>query len=714
MTDYTKTTNFAAKDSLPSGNSGKIVKGSEIDTEFNNIATAVATKANIAAPTLTGTVTLTGLLSVPDGTASSPSFTNTGDTNVGLFFSGTDTMAFTAGGTSQVTFADGVIAPVTTNDVDLGTSSLQFKDLFLAGNADFNGNIDVDGTTNLDAVDIDGAVDMASTLTLAGNADFNGDLDVDGTTNLDVVDIDGAVDMASTLNVTGDITGTTATLTTAGNTAQLVLKSTDNDSAVGPRLDLTRDSGSPEDGDAAGQIRFLADNDSNAEISFGFIRMFLSDVSAGAEAGRLEIDTRVNGTNRTRVKMSSSETAFNEDAQDLDFRVESSNKVNMFLVDAGDDEVKIGGIAGSGSGTLKVKSNASHHAIVLEENSGSEHYNLGVIADGSLVFTNSGSTEVMTLSDDDKVGIGVTSPATKLDVNGGLHGDHATFTSVAGRGLKISTESRSGQNDGIAVLDAQDSEGDKGIISLQSDGTETMRVMSTSVLIGQTSGSAADEGIIFQKTGEAFVTNDGDTALYCRRLTNNGEIIRFSKNATTIGSIGVNNTAMFLSSPTGNDSGLKFGDRQLVPCTTAGASRDDAINLGSSSNRFDTIFAKSSTINTSDRNEKQDIEELSDAEKRVAVAAKGLLRKYRWKSSVAEKGDDARIHFGIIAQDLEAAFKAEGLDAARYGMWCSDSFWVDSEGETYDTQEEAPEGATEQTRLGVRYSQVLAFIIAAI
>ena len=714
MTDYTKTTNFAAKDSLPSGNSGKIVKGSEIDTEFNNIATAVATKANIAAPTLTGTVTLTGLLSVPDGTANSPSFTSTGDTNVGLFFSGTDTMAFTAGGTSQVTFADGVIAPVTTNDVDLGTSSLQFKDLFLAGNADFNGNIDVDGTTKLDAVDIDGAVDMASTLTLAGNADFNGDLDVDGTTNLDVVDIDGAVDMASTLNVTGDITGTTATLTTAGNTAQLVLKSTDNDSAVGPRLDLTRDSGSPEDGDAAGQIRFLADNDSNAEISFGFIRMFLSDVSAGAEAGRLEIDTRVNGTNRTRVKMSSSETAFNEDAQDLDFRVESSNKVNMFLVDAGDDEVKIGGIAGSGSGTLKVKSNASHHAIVLEENSGSEHYNLGVIADGSLVFTNSGSTEVMTLSDDDKVGIGVTSPATKLDVNGGLHGDHATFTSVAGRGLKISTESRSGQNDGIAVLDAQDSEGDKGIISLQSDGTETMRVMSTSVLIGQTSGSAADEGIIFQKTGEAFVTNDGDTALYCRRLTNNGEIIRFSKNATTIGSIGVNNTAMFLSSPTGNDSGLKFGDRQLVPCTTAGASRDDAINLGSSSNRFDTIFAKSSTINTSDRNEKQDIEELSDAEKRVAVAAKGLLRKYRWKSSVAEKGDDARIHFGIIAQDLEAAFKAEGLDAARYGMWCSDSFWVDSEGETYDTQEEAPEGATEQTRLGVRYSQVLAFIIAAI
>ena len=371
-------------------------------------------------------------------------------------------------------------------------------------------------------------------------------------------------------------------------------------------------------------------------------------------------------------------------------------------------------MTGSGSGRLKVKSNSSHHAIALEENSGSEAYSLGVIADGSLVFTNSGSTEVMTLSDDNKVGIGVTSPATKLDVNGGLHGDHATFTSVAGRGLKISTESRSGQNDGIGVIDAQDSEGDKGIISLQSAGTETMRVSSSQVLIGQTSGSAADEGVIFQKTGEAFVTNDGDTALYLRRKTNNGEILRFSKNATTVGSIGVNSTALFISSPTGNDSGLKFGDRQIVPCTTAGAARDDAINLGSGSNRFDTIFAKAGDINTSDLNEKQDIELLSDAEMRVAKAAKGLLRKYRWKSSVAEKGDDARIHFGIIAQDLQEAFTAEGLDAARYGMWCSDTFWVDSEGETYDTQEEAPEGATEQTRLGVRYSELLAFIIAAI
>lgn len=54
MTDYVKSTNFTSKDSLASGNPLKIVKGAEFDTEFNNIATAVATKADIANPTFTG------------------------------------------------------------------------------------------------------------------------------------------------------------------------------------------------------------------------------------------------------------------------------------------------------------------------------------------------------------------------------------------------------------------------------------------------------------------------------------------------------------------------------------------------------------------------------------------------------------------------------------------------------------------------------------
>ena len=48
MSNYTKTTDFEAKDSLPSGDSGKIIRGSEFETEFDNIATAIATKADAA------------------------------------------------------------------------------------------------------------------------------------------------------------------------------------------------------------------------------------------------------------------------------------------------------------------------------------------------------------------------------------------------------------------------------------------------------------------------------------------------------------------------------------------------------------------------------------------------------------------------------------------------------------------------------------------
>ena len=57
MSNYSKTVDFATKDALPSGNAAKVVKGAEIDTEFNNIAIASATKANSASPAFTGTAT---------------------------------------------------------------------------------------------------------------------------------------------------------------------------------------------------------------------------------------------------------------------------------------------------------------------------------------------------------------------------------------------------------------------------------------------------------------------------------------------------------------------------------------------------------------------------------------------------------------------------------------------------------------------------------
>ena len=57
MSNYSKSTNFASKDSLASGNPLKVIKGTEIDDEFESIETAVGTKADSASPTFTGTPT---------------------------------------------------------------------------------------------------------------------------------------------------------------------------------------------------------------------------------------------------------------------------------------------------------------------------------------------------------------------------------------------------------------------------------------------------------------------------------------------------------------------------------------------------------------------------------------------------------------------------------------------------------------------------------
>ena len=62
MSNYIKGTNFTVKDTLPTGNSAKIIRGAEIDDELTAIASAVSSKADSANPTLTGTVTITGTL----------------------------------------------------------------------------------------------------------------------------------------------------------------------------------------------------------------------------------------------------------------------------------------------------------------------------------------------------------------------------------------------------------------------------------------------------------------------------------------------------------------------------------------------------------------------------------------------------------------------------------------------------------------------------
>jgi len=127
---------------------------------------------------------------------------------------------------------------------------------------------------------------------------------------------------------------------------------------------------------------------------------------------------------------------------------------------------------------------------------------------------------------------------------------------------------------------------------------------------------------------------------------------------------------------------------------------DNTYTLGTSGQRWSEVYAAVGTINTSDGSQKQQVRDLTEAEHRVAKAIKGLIRAYKFNDAVESKGDDARIHIGVIAQDVQAAFAAEGLDAAKYGLFCSDT-WTTLDGKT-------------ETRLGVRYGELLAFVIAAL
>jgi len=225
------------------------------------------------------------------------------------------------------------------------------------------------------------------------------------------------------------------------------------------------------------------------------------------------------------------------------------------------------------------------------------------------------------------------------------------------------------------------------------------------VLIGTTdsfpaSAGESANGISLRNDGQVVLSKDGGTALILNRGTSDGYSILTYKNGSYIGGLGSTTSAVsgiFCINDT--NSGFAFNTTGVVPCKS-NVPTDNTIDLGGTNYRWDDVYATNGTIQTSDVNEKQDVEELSDVERIVAVKCKALLRKYRWKDSVAEKGDDARIHFGIIAQDLKAAFESEGLDAGRYGMFIS-STWTDESG-------------VEHTRLGVRYNQLFAFVLAAI
>ena len=146
MTDYTKTTYFTSKDSLPSGDSGKIIRGAEFGTEFDNIETAVNSKSNIDNPSFTGNITVTGTVDGRDIAADGTKL-DTIETSADV----TDTANVTAAGAVMDIELTNIAAVKALNQVVATTDSPTFAAVISKGHVPLGGSVDRrDGNPNGD------------------------------------------------------------------------------------------------------------------------------------------------------------------------------------------------------------------------------------------------------------------------------------------------------------------------------------------------------------------------------------------------------------------------------------------------------------------------------------------------------------------------------------------------------------------------------------
>ena len=271
---------------------------------------------------------------------------------------------------------------------------------------------------------------------------------------------------------------------------------------------------------------------------------------------------------------------------------------------------------------------------------------------------------------------------------------------------------------------------------------ERMRITSAGhVLIGQTSPSTTDDGHYLQSSGTAIHVANSNRSLDLYRLSDNGDTLQMYQGSTICGRMGTySSNAMYISAPNNDGGGFLFTNNASTIYPTRRTSgtvslSDNTNDLGAQVWRFNDAYITNGVTTGSDQNEKQQIQLLTDSEIAVAKRISKGFKTFKWNSAVEEKGDNARIHTGVIAQDVQQAFADEGLDAGNYAFFMSNTYWekeisvdavaeeLDEEGNvivegkdayTYiDKKEEATEGYTERTRLGIRYPELLSFVSSA-
>ena len=370
------------------------------------------------------------------------------------------------------------------------------------------------------------------------------------------------------------------------------------------------------------------------------------------------------------------------------------------------------------------------------------------------------ATEKMTIKSDGNVAIGTTSPSTRLHIvtpdnttankiTQGFGSARANINDVVAGGFDSEFVTRDGNvNTGafIRVLDVNTNSSFPttvrgGVLSFgtvdgtdgaSTDADEKMRIThGGDVQIGTTTArpdnySGSGSGTEFSTLGLLRIARNGDM-LILNRISTDGDMLNFSKDGSGFGQIGLSGgNNMYISGTQTDHCGFTFATNQILP-TTQGTANDDTVDLGSSSNRYDDVFATNSNIQTSDENEKQDIASLTSTEITAATAISKLFKTFKWK-------DKVRTHTGVVAQQVQSVMSDVGLDASKYAFWCSDTWWetqtevaaVEADEKNaikakdaytrtdiYHTKDEAPEGATERTRMGIRYPELLSFIGAA-
>ena len=375
-------------------------------------------------------------------------------------------------------------------------------------------------------------------------------------------------------------------------------------------------------------------------------------------------------------------------------------------------------VAGSGNTGITIRAGASSGSAIYmsDATSGAGEY-AGYISyshgANAMTFA-SNSSERMRIDSSGNVGIGTSSPNTGLSVvTGSANGielgqDSDASTDSARLFFSTSAGSNAIHSSSGAMRFFT------GSTAGSSTGSEAMRIDSSgNVLVGMTSSSSTVAGFrVIPNDFMSFTTTSsdaGDRALLLNRQSSDGIFIELRKGNSSVGSIGTIGTDIYIGT---TDTGLRFLDSSnaIIPTRgDTGATRDNAIDFGTGSARFDDIYATNSTIQTSDFNEKQDIASLTATEMLVGARISALFKTFRWKDSVAEKGDNARTHTGVIAQDVQAAFTTEGLDAGDYSLFISTTWFVDAEG---NEVEEGTEGAVSKTRMGIRYPELLSFVAA--